>query len=405
MKRILIALTFLFNLSTLAQDTASIMYYNILNFPSGDVTRADTMKTIFQYADPDLLLVNELESLFGSNLILNNALNVDGVTKYAAATFYNGTDTDNQLFYNSDKIGLIEQFQIATNLRDISEYHVYYKEPGMSSVSDTIDFWVYSCHLKAGSLPENEDQREIEAQQFKSYLDNAGRSGNLILGGDFNFYNGNDVACQEILNGGNIPLYDPINLIGNWNNNSIYANLHTQSTRSSSGNAGGSGGGMDDRFDIIFATDEVIQGSDRVTFVPGSYESFGQDGNHFNSNINGGTNAAVPANIADALFYNSDHLPVWMKLAFDEPLSIQRNEILIDNFRLLNEQQLIEVSLSSLNQSISAHLFNISGQLITEQDFKNTKTIQMELGNLPAGAYVLQLTTETSRSSLKLVIE
>ena len=49
-------------------------------------------------------------------------------------------------------------------------------------------------------------------------------------------------------NGGR--LFDPIDRIGNWHNNSSFSDVHTQSPRTAQF-GGGASGGMDDRFDFI----------------------------------------------------------------------------------------------------------------------------------------------------------
>ena len=127
------------------------MYHNVLNFPGLSPDRADTLRKILQYSKPDVYIVNELESEVGADLILDNGLNVFGATNYSRATFIDGYDTDNGLFYNSDKLGLVDQLQLGTVLRDISVYQLYYKAPNLTAQSDTIYFWFFSCHLKAGS--------------------------------------------------------------------------------------------------------------------------------------------------------------------------------------------------------------------------------------------------------------
>ena len=112
------------------------------------------------------------------------------------------------------------------------------------------------------------------------------RNNNLFVGGDFNFYDYLEPACQEILFGQSLDLVDPINQMGSWHNNSSYANIHTQSTRSATGGfAGGAYGGMDDRFDIIFTSNDVISGSSGIQYISGSYVADGQDGSYFNQSI------------------------------------------------------------------------------------------------------------------------
>ena len=103
----------------------------------------------------------------------------------------------------------------------------------------------------------------------------------MIVGGDFNFYYHTEPACQEILYGQGLDLIDPINQMGNWHNNSFYKNVHTQSTRSATGGyAGGAYGGMDDRFDIIFTSNDVMDGSSGIEYIANTYIADGQDGSY-----------------------------------------------------------------------------------------------------------------------------
>ena len=69
---------------------------------------------------------------------------------------------------------------------------------------------------------------------------------------------------------------------------------------------------------MILMSQEIIN-SGEVTYVPGSYNEYGNDGNHFNDSINQPPNAVVSQQIADALHYASDHLPVYATFSFDAP--------------------------------------------------------------------------------------
>ncbi|MCK4339306.1 MAG: T9SS type A sorting domain-containing protein, partial [Candidatus Cloacimonetes bacterium] len=72
----------------------------------------------------------------------------------------------------------------------------------------------------------------------------------------------------------------------------------------------GVGGGLDDRFDFIFTSYEINNDSG-IEYIDSSLTYFGNDGNHFNQSVNYSTNSAVPDSVADALYYASDHLPVF----------------------------------------------------------------------------------------------
>ena len=192
-------------------------------------------------------------------------MNAGGSNNFQSALFFDGPDTDNLLFYNQNKLGLYQQ-QSQHNLEILVS--TYYIINLLQIKGDTNLIYFYSIHLKAGSSQTNEEFRRQEAETFKQFLINNNRNNNLFVGGDFNFYDYLEPACQEILFGQSLDLVDPINQMGSWHNNSSYANIHTQSTRSATGGfAGGAYGGMDDRFDIIFTSNDVISGSSGIQYI------------------------------------------------------------------------------------------------------------------------------------------
>ncbi len=75
------------------------------------------------------------------------------------------------------------------------------------------------------------------------------------------------------------------------------------------------GGGLDDRFDFQLPSSALIDGAG-LTYIAGTYRSLGNDGLHYNTSINDGSNFYFPDDLArsnalaDALFEASDHLPV-----------------------------------------------------------------------------------------------
>ncbi|MBK7869031.1 MAG: T9SS type A sorting domain-containing protein [Ignavibacteriales bacterium] len=109
-------------------------------------------------------------------------------------------------------------------------------------------------------------------------------------------------------------------MTGSWNN-VIYSRYHTQSPRTRQFQ-GGATGGMDDRFDLILMS-QTIMDAGGITFVPGSYTAYGNDGNHYNDSINRTPNTAVGQTIANAIHYASDHIPVYVNLSFDTPLPVE----------------------------------------------------------------------------------
>jgi hypothetical protein len=132
---------------------------------------------------------------------------------------------------------------------------------------------------------------------------------NMFFGGDFNFYSATEPAYDSLINSGLHPLNDVLPA-GSWHDNPNYAQIHSQSTRKSQF-GGGASGGIDDRFDFMLFTDDILSGDNGVSYNPNSMISVGNDGNHFNVSINDQpTNSSVPDSVLQALYYMSDHLPV-----------------------------------------------------------------------------------------------
>ncbi len=386
-----------------SQDTLTVMTYNVLNYPSSNTGKADTLKPIIKYVQPDIFMINELESSAGATTILTNALNVDGVSKYNRCTFYAGPNTNNMLYYNSDKLVFYSQKEIPTALRNISEYVLYYKAPNMTPSSDTVFVFCYSAHLKASSGSVNEQKRNQEATIFKNYLASRANLENVFLGGDFNLYTSAEPAYNTILNGGSVKLYDPISSPGSWNNNSSFASIHTQSTRSGSLSDGGSFGGMDDRFDFIFINNQIQTGAQGLTYVPGSYKALGNDGNHFNQSINSGTNNAAPSNVIDALYYMSDHLPVVLKASI--PVNVGVEEVSKKSvWKGYVSNTIFKFKSEQIEENLNVLVHDILGNTIKSKTIKNSQKFDLKLNGLQRGIYFVRVSSNREQKVFKVFV-
>lgn len=288
-------------LELFAQNQHTIMTYNILNYPVTDTTtRNPYFRTVFSNIQPDILVVQEITSQQGVNAFLNRIL-LPNNPNYQAGTFIDGFDSDNAIFYKSNLFTFISNTPIRTALRDINEFKLVY-----NLTNDTLI--IYSVHLKASDSVLNQQQRAAEVDSLRKRTNTLPPNTNFIVLGDFNIYSSNELAYQKLLNQSQPGYFiDPINISGTWNN-PLYAIHHTQSTRVRQF-GDGVGGGLDDRFDMILMSQAVMD-SGGITFIPGSYYAYGNDGNHYNDSINRPPNSVVSQQVADALHYATDHLPV-----------------------------------------------------------------------------------------------
>ena len=301
---------FLFLNTSFSQDHNIIMTYNLLNYPGNDtINRNPQFRTIFSNIQPDILVVQEINSQSGVDGFLNNVLKSVS-SEFEAGLFINGPDTDNAVFYKSNNFTFISNIPIKTNLRDINEFTFVH-----NSSSDTLI--IYSLHLKAGTGSVNEALRAAEVDSLRKRTNSLSPNTDFLVVGDFNIYSSNESAYQKLLDqNGSGYLLDLFTIPGTWNQQQ-YSSYHTQSTRTRSF-GGGSTGGLDDRFDIILMSQGVMNGGG-ISFIPGTYTIYGNNGNHYNDSINKPPNAAVGQLIADALHYASDHLPVFASFSFDSP--------------------------------------------------------------------------------------
>lgn len=321
-KKLILIFAIVFSVSFIvsAQQQVKFMSYNLLNYPGTDTTgRNPYFRTIISSVNPDILVVQEITSQDGVNGFLANVMNSFG-QNYSAGDFIDGPDSDNGIFFKSSLFTFISNTPIQTTLRDISEFKLVNKSTG-----DTLR--IYSVHLKSSTGTTNVNQRSAEVDSLRQVTNRLPAGSNFIVCGDFNLYNSNEPAYIKLLqdnaeDDGNFN--DPVVMPypSNWNNvaNALY---HTQSPRVRSF-GGGSTGGIDDRFDLILFSNGILNPGE-ITYVNGSMTVIGNDGNHYNDSVNSMPNIAVSQDVANALHYASDHLPVSIILNFDNPLPVELN--------------------------------------------------------------------------------
>lgn len=339
MKYALFALLLVCGITASAQTVpVRIVSYNLLNFPNGRTdcgssnvnlpNRSDSLRKIMQYLKPDILAGCEIQTAAGCDSVLNRALNVFGTSYYQRAQWVSnsaGGDLQNMLFYNASKLTLKEQRIIQTYPRDINHYILYVNDATLPLHHDTCFIEVFMCHLKAGSASADQADRAEQTQLLRSVLDGRPQGRHLFVCGDLNTYRSTESCYQNLVSGGTNFLRDPLNMPGNWTSNSSFAAIHTQSPRASGSTDCGVTGGLDDRFDHIVVSQNVMNGANLLQYNANSYKAIGNDGNHYNQSILAGTNSQYPDSVVRALYYSSDHLPVKMDVTATIPANYGLN--------------------------------------------------------------------------------
>ncbi len=415
MRRILSILLLLgVSVSTYAQlDTLRVMQYNLLNYRNTTQQCTNTtnnatakeghLKTIIAHVQPDVLVVNEMGAHWlNPNKLLTNALNKDGITHFDQAEYSNNgfSSLTNMLFFNKNKVRLHSQDEIAkdTSGRDlvrlIDVYNLYMNWPGSLSSGDTAFFTIFVAHLKAGSSSADKEQRHQMTIAAMEYLKANFDQRDYLFAGDFNIQTSSEKCYQELVNYPveDMRFHDPKDAPGSWNNNSNYANLHTQSTHSGDTRGGCfSGGGMDDRFDFILCSKSVLLSSGLAKYVPGTYKALGQDSRRFNGDIKNPSNNTVPSEVSNALYEMSDHLPVLMDLRMKGQFiginDVEENRVLFSQ----TESQ-ITLYLSNHKGVQDVQIMDINGKVMYNRAIDiSTKQLDVQTSTYPSGIYMIML--------------
>jgi endonuclease/exonuclease/phosphatase family metal-dependent hydrolase len=381
--------TFFIFTHAISAETITIATFNILNFPDAlGLQRIDDFRTVIDYIDPDIVVVQEMQNQVGMDIFLDSILNFTD-SAFDAVPFHDGPDTDNGIFFCSDKIDVLSVRYIPTVNRDIAEYKLLV-------IGSQQDMYIFSVHFKSSQGSTNESIRLEEATVLRNHINSLSAGTNFLVMGDFNIYYSDEPAFHTLTDScanNNGRLYDPVSSIGSWHENSNYASVHSQSSRLEQLQDGGAGGGLDDRFDMILCS-QSFSDSTGLFLLIDSYTTCGNDGNHFNGSVNDGHNQSVPDNVANALFYASDHLPISVNITddyqYDEPdvvIQIWPNPMETEaeiRFPWCDDFQRAEITLT-----------NILGQRVYTAQTSDPLGCTIRRENLPVGIYFVHLKIET----------
>lgn len=398
-------------------DTIKIMGYNLLQYGNGGNPlsyKDPRLTTILQYVKPDIFGVNEIgNSPSYSQNILDNILGA-GWSKGTFSNTNNEIQT-NMLFWKTAKFGLVSQTVVCHNLRDIIAFRLYYKDT-IKAAHDTVFLTVIVGHLKASSSAQDEADRAAETWTVASYLNTLNKSDNYIYMGDMNVYSSNEQAYVNLVSNPNhkAKLNDPINRPGGWHSDPAFADIHTQATRTASLPDGGSTGGLDDRFDHILVSNYIMGDSDRVKYIPGTYKTVGQDGQHYNKALNAApANTAVPANVVQALYEMSDHLPVTAGFRINpggQSLGVvaAKQNSLGEKVSVVNPvagELELHFDPALIGRNITIQLYTVTGATLLNANITPSETTWRYdiAGKLNKGIYTVVITSGAAQTTKKIV--
>ena len=293
-----------------------VVDYNLLNYPGNSGSaRAVHYRTILGPLNADVIVAQEISGSSGPNQFLNEVLDVLEPGQWATVSFIDGNDTDATIFYKPAKVQFLGQSAFYPNPANLLRLvHVYRLRPA-GYESSGASLTIYTAHLKAST--GYEAQRLAECVGIRDSMNVMPAGMHAMLCGDLNFYKAStEPGYHKLLESqanNNGRLFDLLPT-GDWHDSSVFAWYHTQSTCLSGTCApGAANGGMDDRFDFILPTYNMLTGQG-LSVIPDSCIAVGNDGLHLNKNITDLPTIPEGAVYATALQLASDHLPLRVDL-------------------------------------------------------------------------------------------
>jgi len=422
------------NAQTSVYDTINIVSYNVLDYGMPNTVSCPTLnspnrhqylKTIINYTKPDILGLVKMTALpttFATDTITKMVLDSACQGCYAHVDYTNlsGYEKTNMLFYKKAKFGYMSTtplYYADNTVSDICLHKLFYKDTNLVYTHDTTFLSIILVHLQSGA--SSASSRAAEITGVMNWLNaNVTTLGNYMFMGDFNTQNSSEACYQSIITSPNIPtlFFDPVENLGNWAGTpTLYSNYLTQSTRLIDPGDCGATGGMDDWFDHVMVSEAILYGSKSVQYVADSYTTIGQDGQHTLGAITGTpTNTTVPADVLNALYYMSSHLPLSVKLAIQLSSTYAINDKNnlgndIDVFpNPINDFIMIRFHLN-YKKNIKVKLVNTLSITLKEINFnKNSfnNEIKINANNITKGIYFIKIMDENGNIlTIKKVIK
>jgi len=422
-----------------SQDTLKVMTYNVLHYGDGcqgsNMALHRELKTIVQYANPDLVGMVKLQSISLSatdlnglsrvgfaDSILNDVFNAAYANKYdhcPVVNFSHSPDGDmDLLFYNTSKLGFLSVTSLCTIQEDFNLYKLYYKDVNLPKTKDTTFLYFILNHTVSGTASSGRDAQDSTivnalARKFVHLP-------NLISMGDFNTHSSGEPGYQLLTASADAnflfsdPPYFPdqkLSYPSDWSGNagSFTGYLNTSTRAGLSPNACGTSGGAKGWYLHMLLSPWIVNNKNYVKYVPGSYNTLGNDGRRVNISVNDsittGKNSAVPQYVADALFQFSDKYPVTITLVISpntsgtslpDPTQTITGEIIHSQTSVVtgnpvgNQLQLY-FSPELVGRQASLHWFDLSGRLIDSGELTIAGEREFANVNLPPGIYVLRV--------------
>lgn len=173
---------------------------------------------------------------------------------------------------------------------------------------------------------------------------------------------------------------------------------------------GGATGGLDDRFDHIMVSGDILNNTKGCMYVQGSYKALGQDGKHFNKSVTSSpANSDVPLNIIQSLYEMSDHLPVYADFEIRSSLPGNSVDEIAAHFKQISvvnpfNDKLMFIGLDNLTKAVFISVCTIEGRTLFSKKKLQEASINVPVDWQP-GLYLLRIEDAHGNMTTKKIIK
>ena len=412
------------NAQTLQTDVIKVMTYNAGSYgkaPTGQCPLLNLnyknayLRSILKYEQPDIIGLEKMQAIpsVDTSTVITGVLDsvCNGCWGHSVYSNAGGDSKASMLYFNINHFGFVSTTPVVNNdanMDDVMLTRLYYRSDNLFSTHDTIFLNILLVHLYAGS--SNFAIRDSEAVHIMNWLNvHITSPENLIIMGDFNVQASSEGCYSTFINStNNTKFFDPPNQLGAWSSFSTqFANYLTQSTRTVDPGDCNSTGPMLNRFDHILVTGSIMNGTDSVKYIPGSFTVVGNDGQHTGTDILASpVNSSVSPNVDTALYMMSEHLPVYLKLGFTYTvfagmenitnpwIKIDYNSIVSDK---INIQPIANKALSNKYNDCKAEIVDMQGRIVSVHSINLNQTNSIDVSDISTGIYFLRIIKDTTQ--------
>ena len=163
---------------------------------------------------------------------------------------------------------------------------------------------------------------------------------------------------------------------------------------------------------ILFS--QAMNDTGGITILQQTIWAYGNDGNHYNDSINQPPNTAVPQNVANALHYSSDHLPIIALLKFENVIGVNNQKGIASVFSLeqnypnpFNPNTIIRYELKT-ESYVKLDIYDVTGKFVSGLVNKKQRAGRYEINfsgeDMPSGVYIYRLSAGKFTQYRKMIL-